>query len=794
MKHSFKTLLTLALALVAGNAWGEKITTIAGITSGKQYYIGATTSSTDYYFYVDGTAATASIKGVAKTDVADAVALKFTAVTGGWTIQFGSGNYLGLKNGKDNGAVQVVEDAVVWTIEEDADKGLLKLHPNDYYLQKNNSGTQFGSYKATQTNVWLEEASNVPAKVLESIAISGTPTQKTYEVGDKFNPAGLVVTGTYSDKTTDNLTEKVEWTITPATFTATTETSVSVTAKVGTISSAAFNVTGLTVSEHVITPGTYDIVPNNTFYGTTNTYSGGSSTNPASLTGKKNDIEITYSKGSQQNFYVNETQTRAYSGSTLTFSVPAGYAITAIAFTADGINWEGTHTASAGSMTDNKNWAGEAQEVTITFGGTCRIASISVTFAVSSKTLTSVAVSGTPTKTSYKEGDAFDPAGLVVTGTYDDASTDDTMASQAAWSCTPATLTEGTTSVTVTATVNGVTSDAYVVNGIMVEAFVQTYANTYTSNVELSADGGTSASGAKVVIDETQYDAIKAGTGSVQGACVVTIPAGTKTLHFHAAAWKGETVTLDVNGTSYTLTSDTGVSSTSPFTLANDPETEDYFTFAPNGATTITFTASSGKRFVLFGVNAEQGSQTKSYDATITSAGFATLYLDFAAAIPTGVTAYTAVAAEDAVTLTEIEDVIPAETAVVLEGAAGTYTFKEATTTAAAPANDLVGTLTATDWATVNNGQYIYVLGQKDGVVGFYKLSETGTIKANSAYLALDEDPASGSIIIRKGDATAISLVQENGGEAVIYDLLGRRVSEPMRGIYIVNGKKMFIK
>lgn len=183
-----------------------------------------------------------------------------------------------------------------------------------------------------------------------------------------------------------------------------------------------------------------------------------------------------------------------------------------------------------------------------------------------------------------------------------------------------------------------------------------------------------------------------------------------------------------------------------------------------------------------------------SYDATITSAGFATLYLDFAAAIPTGVTAYTAVAAEDAVTLTEIEDVIPAETAVVLEGAAGTYTFEEATTTAAAPANDLVGTLTATDWATVNNGQYIYVLGQKDGVVGFYKLSETGTIKANSAYLTLDEDPASGSIIIRKGDATAISLVQENGGEAVIYDLLGRHVSEPMRGIYIVNGKKMFIK
>ncbi len=136
------------------------------------------------------------------------------------------------------------------------------------------------------------------------------------------------------------------------------------------------------------------------------------------------------------------------------------------------------------------------------------------------------------------------------------------------------------------------------------------WSTAYSSNVELSTEGGTSASAAKVVIGGTEYDAIKAGASKVAGACVVTIPATTKTLHFHAAGWNKEKVTLDVNGTEFTLVADAGVSNTSPFTLENNPATEDYFTFDPQGATTITIAASettAGKRFVLFGVNADDG-------------------------------------------------------------------------------------------------------------------------------------------------------------------------------------------
>lgn len=85
------------------------------------------------------------------------------------------------------------------------------------------------------------------------------------------------------------------------------------------------------------------------------------------------------------------------------------------------------------------------------------------------KTLSSVTVTGNPTKTTYEAGDAFEPAGLVVTGTYSDGS-DAPITEGITWNVTPATLTEGLTSVDVTATVDGVTSAEYTVEGLTVTA------------------------------------------------------------------------------------------------------------------------------------------------------------------------------------------------------------------------------------------------------------------------------------------------------------------------------------
>ena len=249
-----KILLILTALTVSAAAFAEKITTVAGITSGYKYYIGATTGGKDYYFYVDGSAKTESIKGVAKEDKADAVALTFTAVTDGWTIQFDKGLYLGIRNAKDNGAVQVMEEPVVWKIEEDTGKGLLKLHPNDYYLRKNNSGTQFGSYNNGQTDVWLESAGSAPVSATyEGIVIKGTATKMEYEVGEAFDPAGLEVWGVYTkyvkNDSTSQIKSGITWSIDPETFTeASDNASVTLSASFKDKTSEGKTITGIKVN------------------------------------------------------------------------------------------------------------------------------------------------------------------------------------------------------------------------------------------------------------------------------------------------------------------------------------------------------------------------------------------------------------------------------------------------------------------------------------------------------------------------------------------------------------------
>lgn len=146
-----------------------------------------------------------------------------------------------------------------------------------------------------------------------------------------------------------------------------------------------------------------------------------------------------------------------------------------------------------------------------------------------------------------------------------------------------------------------------------------TYNNTYTSNVTLSTSGGTSASTCKVAISVVEYDGIKAGTSSVAGVWQVTVPANTTKLHLHLAGWNGESVTLSVSSTDYSssisLTPNSGISGNSPFTWGSgnddkDPSSTNHYkiiTFADplEEAVTLTFSASSGKRFVVWGVNAE---------------------------------------------------------------------------------------------------------------------------------------------------------------------------------------------
>lgn len=142
------------------------------------------------------------------------------------------------------------------------------------------------------------------------------------------------------------------------------------------------------------------------------------------------------------------------------------------------------------------------------------------------------------------------------------------------------------------------------------------YNNTYTSGEGLlSTTGGTNASLCKVKIYNVEYDGIKAGKSNEAGAWKVTVPENTTKLHLHLAGWNDENVTLSVTPSGYsngiTLTANSGISgSGSTYTFSGDPSTDSYYkiiTFADplEEAVTLTFTATGGNRFVVWGVNAE---------------------------------------------------------------------------------------------------------------------------------------------------------------------------------------------
>ena len=166
------------------------------------------------------------------------------------------------------------------------------------------------------------------------------------------------------------------------------------------------------------------------------------------------------------------------------------------------------------------------------------------------------------------------------------------------------------------------------------------------------------------------------------------------------------------------------------------------------------------------------------------AAGYATLYAPVALTIPSGVTAYTATDMGDYLTLTAIDGgIIPANTGVILKGDANTYNFA-ITTGGSVGSNALTGTV-----AAIARPSESYILATGSAGVAFYQ-DGASTIPGFKAYL-----PAGvGSVKpFRFGTEDAIQAIAADG-KAEFFDLSGRQVSKPARGLYIVNGKKVIIK
>ena len=162
-----------------------------------------------------------------------------------------------------------------------------------------------------------------------------------------------------------------------------------------------------------------------------------------------------------------------------------------------------------------------------------------------------------------------------------------------------------------------------------------------------------------------------------------------------------------------------------------------------------------------------------------------------------GVSIYKAALSGETLALSKVDgNVIKGGQAVVLKSTVGGELEMEETpddATGDYTGNELKGTTEA-----INGNGKIYVLNytQENGV-GFYQLSANGTLGANKAYLEYNGSNARAFFSFGFDDETSgientSSTDDTNRGE--VYDLQGRQVKQPARGLYIKSGKKVVIK
>ena len=209
---------------------------------------------------------------------------------------------------------------------------------------------------------------------------------------------------------------------------------------------------------------------------------------------------------------------------------------------------------------------------------------------------------------------------------------------------------------------------------------------------------------------------------------------------------------------------------------------------------------------------------------------YTTLYVDFPFQIKGDVKAYTieGVEAKNAdgyyfakvKKLAQQGDVVPAQTAVVLEcnstNPADNQLLPTGDEIPVTSNNRLCGTFfgsaingltvkdgAGNDYNVTNDNIRAFNINTADSrnPIGFYKVKSNVTnIPGNKAFLVLTnaEAQAKGFVLeFEDGGTTGIETIENSKHsteDGVYYDLQGRRVENPTRGVYIVNGKKVVIK
>ena len=181
---------------------------------------------------------------------------------------------------------------------------------------------------------------------------------------------------------------------------------------------------------------------------------------------------------------------------------------------------------------------------------------------------------------------------------------------------------------------------------------------------------------------------------------------------------------------------------------------------------------------------------------TMSAVQYATYYGDKTVKLPAGLMANVGEidAQKHMLKLTPIGNVVPANTAVIITGAAGNYTLDVSTEAGSVPAkNDLKGSLTEIPATTVSSASVAYyAMGYNtDAQKVSFGLVEGTSIPAGKAYIEISKTAGAAPELLGDFLISSVQHVQRDTDSATIYDLNGRKVTQPVSGqLYVRNGKK----
>ncbi len=664
----------------------------------------------------------------------------------------------------------------------------------EYRLASGSSGKnlQFDNIVVTYTKT--DEA---PAATLSSIAISGTPTTTTYYEGDSFSTEGLVVTGTYSDKTSKEITTGITWTVTPATLTAST-TSVSVVATANGLESAAYQVEGLTVNaiaEKTIAEfiaskggkcyltGIVSGIDNNTFGNYTLTDESGSiyvfgTLTPKNEKQKFNTLGVVEGDkikvlADKYTLYNDETDEAINVVFVKEIAIEKAKYVVTIATPENGtiVVKNGEETVNNGDEVEE----GTVLSLTATPAENYKLSAWSVTDAegkaveVSSNTFSMPAYAVSVSAT-FEE---LPEEGDIVTLTYNFNDPKEFPANFPTKS--------GTTATAQTFEISG--------NPLIINAKDGYYIfGSTTVNCGLFLGKTSNSKGNPQ--DDTSYLGFPAKKGYKLTKVVATTSVNA------AADVPINIYDKDYNEMSTSIKTESSTKKVMEFVLSKPKENTSY---------RLTASGSSGKNFNFDNIvlTYEKVEVPTSYELTISAAEYATYYdSENAYVMPDDCEGYVFTVKNGLESAYEGGDVVPAGEPLVIytiEPGTKTLTFttSEEETYKSGDMNDLEGTDEETALEE-DATSYFYALSlDKDGKnIGFYWMNATGAAFTNGAHKAYLKAAKSTVPEVRGfafNGATAIKAITTSSNDK-IYDLTGREVKSAKTGLYIVNGVKKYIK